>query len=195
MKNIITITREFGSGGRELAKRLAENLGYKYYDKDSIAAMAKQNSFDEKYLVPYTTSRSFAFYSASQKMATEVLLQERKIILEIAKQGNCVIVGRGADIILRAYKPFNIFVYADLEHRLRRCTEKAPAGENLTQKQLAKKLKEVDQARARHYLLLGADAWGRKENYRLCLDSSGLAIKEIVPVVAQYAKVWFKEQQ
>lgn len=194
MKQIITIAREFGSGGRELAKRLAENLGFKYYDKDAIAAIAKHNSFDEKYLVPYTTGRSFAFYSAAQKMATDALLQERRIILEIAKQGNCVIVGRGADIILRDYHPLNIFVYADLEHRLQRCIDNAPAGENLTPKQLTHKLKEVDQARAKHYLLLGADYWGRKENYQLCLNSGGLTVKEIVPAVAAYAKVWFKEQ-
>lgn len=193
MPNIITVTREFGSGGRELAKRLAEKLGYQYYDKDNLAAIARGNNFDEKQVFPYTINRSLAFYSSSQKIATQTLLQERQTILEVARNGNCVIVGRGADIILREFHPFNIFVYADMAHRVQRCLEHAPAGENLNQKQLTKKLKQVDQARKKHYLLLGSDAWGAKENYHLCLDSSGLTIKQIVPVVAQYAQTWFKE--
>lgn len=205
MNNIITIAREFGSGGRELAKRLAENLGYKYYDKEIISRIAKNCSIDEKYIevvkrnsnddYPYTISRSFSLYSASQKMATEILLAERKVIKEIAKQGNCVIVGRGADIILSEYKPLNIFVYADTESKLKRCKEKAPKNENLSDKELLRKIKQIDKSRRKHYLLLGNDCWGAKENYQLCVNTSNIEIKKIIQILSEFTNVWFKERK
>lgn len=196
MKNIITVTREFGSGGRELAKRLAAALGYQYYDKEIITAMAQRSHYDATFIenFPYQVHHSFAVYSPAQKMATEILLLERKVILEIAAKGNCVIVGRGADLILRAYQPLNIFVYADNQSRLHRCQVNAPAGENLNEKQLLKKIHEIDKARQNHYLLLGGDTWGRKENYHLCVNSTNLTVKNLVPAVAAYAQAWFKEQ-
>lgn len=204
MNKIITISREFGSGGRELAKRLAENLGYNYYDKAILHEMAKQSNFNEQYIesinkisnddFPYTISRSFSLYSAHQKQATEVLVLEQKIIKELAKKGNCIFVGRCSDVILSDYNPLNIFVYADMESKLNRCKEKAPKDEHLTGKELLKKIKEIDKSRKRHSLLLGADSWGQKESYDLCINTSNVGIKEIVPAVADYAKIYFKEQ-
>jgi len=187
MKNrIITISREFGSGGRELAKRLAENLGYKYYDKEIIRQMAKQSSFDANYIenisqsgnddYPYTTSRSFALYSAYQKQSIDILILEQKIIKELAQKGNCVFAGRCSDVILRQFNPLNIFVYADMDSKLKRCKQKAPKDENLTDKQLLKKIKQIDKSRKRHSLLLGADSWGQKESYNLCINTSGFVI-------------------
>lgn len=205
MKNIITITREFGSGGRELAKRLSEELGYKYYDKEIINEMIKKSNFDEKYIesigkisnddFPYTISRSFSLYSAHQKQATEVLVLEQKIIKELAKKGNCIFVGRCSELILRDYNPLKICIYADLESKIQRCKEKAPTGETLTDKQLIKKIKEVDKARIKHNLLLGSDSWGKKESYDLCVNTSNLTIKNIVPAVAEYSKAYFKEKK
>lgn len=100
MNNIITISREFGSGGRELAKRLAEKLGYKYYDKEIIREIAKRSKFDEKYIenvninsnddFAYTISKSFSLYSPHQKQATEILVMEQKVIKDLATRGNCV---------------------------------------------------------------------------------------------------------
>jgi len=205
MNKIITISREFGSGGRELAKRLAEYMGYKYYDKAILHEMAKQSNFNEEYIesinkisnddFPYTISRSFSLYSAHQKQATEVLVLEQKIIKELAKNGDCVFVGRCADIILRELQPLNIFVYADQESKLNRCRQKAPIDENLTDKQLLKKIKQIDKSRKKHSLLLGADSWGQKDSYNLCINTSGFSIKELVPIVADYSKVYFKEKE
>lgn len=203
MNNIITIGREFGSGGREFAKRLAENLGYKYYDKEIIQEMVKQSNFDERYIeginkisnddFPYTISKSFTLYSTHQKQATEVLVLEQKIIKELAKKGNCVFVGRCADIILSEYKPLSIFVYADTISKINRCKEKAPNNENFTDKQLLKKIREIDRSRKKHSLLLGVDSWGKKESYDICINTSGIIIKEIVPSIALYARTYFKE--
>lgn len=205
MKKIITITREFGSGGRELAKRLSEKLNFKYYDKEILNEMMKKSSFDERYIesinrisnddYPYTISRSFSLYSAHQKQATEVLVLEQKVIKELAKEGNCIFVGRCSDLILSEYRPFKICVYADLESKLKRCREQAPAEENLTDRQLTKKIKEIDKARIRQNLLFGSDSWGRKENYNLCVNTSDVQIKNIVTAVAEYAEIYFKEHE
>ena len=113
MNKIITVSREFGSGGRELAQQMAERLGFQYYDKEIIAEMVKQSKFDEAYIenvanaaskdFPYAVSKSMAFYSAHQKQTTEILVLEKKIIQQLAAKGDCVFVGRSADIILSEY--------------------------------------------------------------------------------------------
>jgi len=205
MSNIITISREFGSGGRELAKRLAEKLNYKYYDKEIISEMAKKSNFDERYIesigmlsnddFPYTTSKSFSLYSAHQKQATEILVLEQKIIKELAKKSSCVFVGRCADVILAEYNPLNIFVYADTESKLNRCKQKAPKDENYTDRQLLRKIKAVDKSRQRQSLLIGADNWGKKESYNLCINTTGFEIKNLVPAVYSYAKTYFEEKK
>jgi len=203
MSNIITVGREFGSGGRELAKRLAEKLNYKYYDKEIINEMISQSNFDEKYIenidkfgnvnFPYTISKSFSLYSAHQKQVTQVMILEQKIIKELAQKGNCVFVGRCANVILQEYKPLNIFVYANMQSKINRCKEKAQTEENLTEKQIIKKIKEIDKSRKKRSLLLGFDTWGQKESYDLCINTTEFKIKNLVSSVAEYAKAFFKE--
>lgn len=205
MNHIITVSREFGSGGRELAQQMAERLGYQYYDKEIIAEMVKQSKFDESYIenianggrvdFPYSVSKNMAFYSAHQKQTTEVLVLEKKIIKQLAQNGNCVFVGRSADIILDEFNPLNIFVYADLETKIKRCKIKTTQNQNLSDKEIIKGMKEIDKARKNHYFLLGVDNWGAKENYHLCVNTSGMKIKDLVPMVTAYAKTYFKAGQ
>ncbi|MCM1043716.1 MAG: cytidylate kinase-like family protein [Corallococcus sp.] len=202
MNRIITVSREFGSGGRELAKRLAEKLGFAFYDKEIIAEIAQNRNVDEQYLekmrsgvyndYPYAVGKSFSYYSAYSKIATELLLEERKVILDAASKCDCVIVGRGADLILRKYSPFDIFVYADDKSKIERCKKRAPENETLSDKELLKKIKQIDKSREKHYLLLGGDGWGRKENYRLCVDTTDVDLNKAVPLIAEYAKIWLE---
>ena len=96
MNQIITVSREFGSGGRELAKQLAEKLGFQYYDKEIITEMVKNSNFDEGYLenvanvghkdFPYAVGKNMAFYSAHQKQATQILILEKKIMKQLKKE-------------------------------------------------------------------------------------------------------------
>lgn len=123
---IITISREFGSGGRELGKRLAELNGYDYYDSEIISAVAKNSGMDEHYVenalanhgwqrysITYRGTLSSSAYIQSAKI--NLLIEQKKVIEGIAVLGkDCVIVGRNADVILREYNPFNIFVCADI---------------------------------------------------------------------------------
>ena len=203
MNKIITITREFGSGGRELGKRLAEKLGYKYYDKDIISRLLQKKGYDGQYIdcidkisnddFPYTISKSFSLYSAHQKQATDLLVMEEKIIRELASKSNCVFIGRSADLILRDYNTLNIFTYADMPSKVNRCKEKASPEEKLSDKEIIKNIKAIDKSRKKHYLLLGSDSWGAKENYNLCLNTTGMEIKDLIPTVEEYAKAFFKE--
>ncbi len=205
MNNIIVVSREFGSGGREVAKRLSEALGYKYYDKEIISEMLKKSNFDKKYIegikqisnddYPYTISRSFSLYSAHQKQATDVLVLEQKIIKELAKDGNAVFVGRCADIILEEYNPLKMFVYADVDSKINRCIEKNDSKAPLSPKEILKQMKIIDRARKKHCSLLGGDKWGQKENYNICVNTSNMVIKNIIPSLVSFSKAYFGEEK
>jgi len=157
---IITISREFGSGGRELGKRLADITGFDYYDSEIISAVAQKSGLDKNYVentlnnhgwqnypITYRSTLGSAGYMQSSKV--HLLLEQKKVIEEIAALGkDCIIVGRNADIILQEYRPFNIFVCAQKEAKVKRCIERAPDGENLTEKELVRKMKQIDKVRS-----------------------------------------------
>lgn len=201
MNKIITISREFGSGGREIAKRLADKLGYAYYDSEIIKLLAKEANMSEEYIknisekgiYPYAFqfAKSFAMYSTMQNNQTDILVKQAKILKEIAKKGNSIIVGRGANTILKEYNPMNIFVYADLESKINRCRKKSNGDENLTDKELEKKIKTIDKNRKAFNSLISNAEWGNKENYNLCINTSNIEIKSIIPSLATYIESWF----
>jgi len=199
--NIITVSREFGSGGRELGRRMAEILGYDYYDKEIISAIAANKGMDENYVknalnaprrqvVQPTYRNSLARYITAPQ--TSLMLEEKKVIEQIAISGrNCVIVGRNADIILKKYKPLNIFVCADMAARVARCVENAPEGENLTAKELERKIKQIDKARIKTRRVITSVQWGRRDGYHLTVNTSGWHIKQLAEAVADYAVSFF----
>ena len=201
MNKIITISREFGSGGKEIGKRLADVLGYTYYDAEIIALLAKETGMTEEYIekisekgcYPYAFqfAKSFATYSAMQNSQTEILVAQSKILKQIAEKGNCIIVGRGADIILREYNPMKLFVYASLESKMKRCREKANETEELTDKELEKKIKEIDKNRQKVYSIISNKEWGKKENYNICINTTDIEIKRIIPSLKLYIEDWF----
>ena len=197
MGRIITIGREFGSGGRELGRRLAEELGLEYYAREILTQIAKHTSMAEEYiqnvverqphsLLPITIGRSFAYVEDyAFKQAQAVYQAQSKIIRELAEKSDCVIIGRCADYILRDQKPLRIFVYADLESRIARCMDRRSEGEDLTEKELKKQIQAMDKNRARYYEFYTGTKWGDKLNYDLCINTTGTVIKEIVPAVAK----------
>ena len=196
MSLIITIGRQFGSGGRELGKRLAETLGIGYFDREVISEIAKQSGMAEGYIdsfvenpvqyYPITFGRTFTSQIPVQQ-DTEVYRAQSDAIRALAGRGDCVIIGRCADYILEDMKPLNLFVYADLEARLARCREKAPEDEKLTDHELRKKILSVDKRRAKYYEFYTGKAWGKMENYHLCINTAGREIKRLVPHLAAYA--------
>ncbi len=201
---IITISREFGSGGRELGKRLADHLGFAYYDREIITAVAEKRGMDEKYvehalevgvaqLVPLTFRHSFYTPPIFQAVPTDLLTAQKEVLHKIADSGeNCIIVGRSADAILREKNPFNIFVYADLEAKIQRCLDRAEEGEHLSRREMKQKIRKIDSGRALTKEILTGSKWGAKENYHLTVNTTNWNIKELVPPVAEFVNAWFE---
>ena len=204
---IITISREFGSGGRELGKRLAEELGIPCYDHEIIEMIAKENGFDERYVAnvseksieaayPMTIGHRFAMPPLQiMDQPIRVAAAQRQIIENFAGKSDCVIVGRCADSILEDLNPMNLFVYADMASRVQRCVDRAPAGEDLTRKELEKMINQIDKQRRQYHQMYSDRRWGDKEGYHLCVNTSNREIKSLVPALAAYVKVWFENQE
>lgn len=201
---IITISREFGSGGRELGKRLADALGFAYYDREIVSSIAEKCNLDEGYVenvlrkgltinVPITFGHTFYFYSdPTSENELKVLNTQQQIIKELALRGDCVMVGRSSGIILEKYNPLRLFVYADMEWKVKRCRERASAEEHLTDRELEKKIRQIDAGRARHQKLLTDRKWGAPEGYDLCINTTDLEIKKIIPGLKEMALCWFE---
>lgn len=196
MGKIITVGREFGSGGRELGRRLAEELGFEYYDKEIVCAIAEKTSFSESYvksvieckphqLYPITIGKSIAFVSDYQSSPIQTVYRAQdSIVKEMAQKSDCVIVGRCADYILKEQKPCRIFVYADLKSRIRRCIERAEAGEGISEKEMKQRINEIDKGRAKYYDFYTGQKWGAKENYDLLINTTDKDIKSLVSGLA-----------
>lgn len=189
---IITISRQFGSGGREVGKRLADELGYAYYDKELVTEIAKKTELNEHYVESVLESggyRNYAFsfahtmpvISPVPDTVTDVLVQQQNVIKAIGEKGDCVIVGRCADVILAKYNTVKIFVYADDASKIARCRERAAEGEDVSDKRILKNAKAIDKGRAKLCDLLSSHPWGDKNSYDLLINTSGKDIKALVP--------------
>ncbi len=196
---IITISREFGSGGRELGKRLADELGVPCYDKEVIREVARLQGItpehveyitqsDIRKIYPMTIGRSLVQVQYNDT-AMQVFSAEQQVIKKLAAQGDCVFIGRSSDVLLEALQPLNIFVYAEKEAKLARCLAHMRPGE--TPKEIEKQMRRIDKDRASNHQLLSDYGWGRKEGYHLCVNTTGADIKALSRVLAEYAKTWF----
>lgn len=204
--SIITISREFGSGGRELGKRLADELGFAYYDREIVTAIAERNEVNEAYVeetldkgflqsVPIQFGRSFSYSSAFVTGTTNLFVEQHKVLKELAAKGNCVIVGRAADTVLEEYNPFNLFVYADMPAKIDRCRERETDGEKYSDREYARKIKRIDANRAKYHDMFCGISWGDKAAYHLCVNTTDVEIKKLVPSIAEYIKVWFENNK
>lgn len=163
MNKIITIGREFGSGGRELGRRLAQELNFAYYDQEIITEIAKRTTLAEEYvqsIIEHRPSAMFPIHISTSFYPTmnpafdqsqSVYMEQSRIINEMADKSSCVIIGRCADYILEDRKPFRIFVYADMESKLLRCRAKAPENEQLSDKELKQRILTIDKNRKKYY--------------------------------------------
>ena len=203
MRKIITISREFGSGGRELGKRLAEALGMAYYDREIVTALAERSGLAEQYIehisergvswyYPITYSRTLTVPPSFSQLHLDVLSQQNRLLRELAEKSDCVMVGRCADIILQEYHPLNLFVYASLESKLARCRQRETLEEHFTDRELRRKMAQIDRGRARHRKVVDGSRWGDKTAYHLCVNTTGLEIKSLVPSMREFAACFFE---
>lgn len=203
MNRVITIGREFGSGGRELGFRLSEALDYSYYDKEIVTAIVNDTDFAEGFVKDIMDGKTHRFFpiSIGQTMNLNVDYQihqmqtivkaQTEVIRDMASRSDCVIVGRCADYILKDLRDegqielFRLFIYADPESRLKRCKERAKEDENMTDKEMEKHIKRVNKERAAYYEDYTLQKWGDKSNYDLCVNTSFMDIEKMVPHLAK----------
>ena len=208
MARIITVSRQFGSGGRELGKRLSDLLGWDYYDREIIQMLSEQQGLDPEYVhralsghgwnqYQLTFRNSFRQSMGANSRHTEVLVRQREIIREIAAEGNdCVIVGRDADVILHGESLFRIYVCADIESRLARCTrfeEKKEPGERLTEKEILRNIRRIDRERRQIREILTGKSATDGSGFDLTVNASGWDIKKLAEAVAEFSGRWFEK--
>lgn len=191
MNKIITIGREFGSGGRELGRRLRDELNFAYYDKEIVVEIAKRTSLSEEYVQqivekrPVTTfpihiGRSFyPMFNPVWDSGQAVYQEQHALLKELAGKSDCIIVGRCADYILRDFNPLRIFVYADMETKIRRCRERGDDFSGMTDKELTHHISAVNKDRAKYYQFYTGLTWGDRINYDICINTTAMDMDTI----------------
>lgn len=198
MKKIITISREFGSGGRTIGRMVAEKLGYKCYDSELINEVVKESGISREFVEKYdeyaTHKNSLLFAIAVNaggdgynglSIANRVQIAQINVIKQIAEEGNCVIIGRGADYILRDREDcLNVFIRADMDFKARHVIENY--GE--TDVKIEKRLADKDARRRVFYRSFSMREWGALENYHIMLDSGTVGFEECAEIIAKIAR-------
>lgn len=196
-KTIITISREFGSGGRSIGKAVAEALNIPYYDKELIKQVAEKTGFSPEYVentgehAPGTSMFSFLpalgltqNFSNGMSAADFLWCMQRNVILELAEKGSCVIVGRCADHILKDDPDaIHVFVHAPAAFKADRIVRLYGESEKAPEERLAEK----DKKRRTHYKHFTGREWGKCQNYHLSLDSSRIGIEQCVRMIVGLA--------
>lgn len=192
MKKIITISREFGAGGGEIGSKVAKALNWEYYNKEIILKAAADSNidmyslmeWDEKVPVSFGFTQSlFDFYN--RPMSEVVFDAQKRVIIDIAQKGNCVITGRNANAILKEFDGcLNVFIHADFDWRLKRMKDKMP---DFTEDQVAAEIHAIDKKRKKYCVFYTKTVFGMADYYDICLDSSRLGIDECVKVIKAVA--------
>lgn len=196
---IITIAREFGSGGREVALKLSEKLGYKFYDKEGIVDAAKKNGIDADLFEQLDEKNMDKFWFTVSKLAYDIPLDatsfEAKVcndkmfmiqsdtIRELAKEGNVVFVGRCASYILKHIAK-KIFIVADMEDRIKRIEKRY----DLSKDEAQKLIEVADKKREKYYDYYTNTKWNDVKNYDLVLNVSELGIDGAVDKILEFIK-------
>ena len=201
MNRIITIGREFSSGGREFGKRLAENLGIAYYDGEIISAIAERSELAEDYVAQIVEQRIRTYYpitvantltvhpgDAVYAVTRSIYTAQTEIIREMAQKSDCVIVGRCADHILAQEKPLRIFLYAAMPERIARCRRNGGDAAGKSDRELEREIRGVDKSRAQYYRFYTGQIWGDKLNYDLCLNATGIDLSLAANTVAEMVR-------
>ena len=193
-KKIITISREFGSGGRFIGEEVAKKLGISYYDKNIISRIAEKSGLSPEYiqenaeLSPKKGLFAYAFSGrdiTGKSVEDMVYEAQRNIILELAEKEPCVIIGRNADYILKDRDDvLNVFIHGDMPEKIKRITGLY----NVKEKEAVKMMADTDKRRRTNYNFYTDQNWGKASNYTLCLNSSQLGYDRCEKLVMECSK-------
>ena len=193
-KRIITISREFGSGGRFIGEEVAKKLGIAYYDKNIIGQIAEKSGLSPEYiqenaeLSPKKSLFAYAFSGrdiTGKSVEDMVYEAQRNIILELAEKEPCVIIGRNADYILKDRDDvLNVFIHGDMLEKIKRIT----GLHNVEEKEAVKMMADTDKRRRTNYNFYTDQNWGKASNYTLCLNSSQLGYDRCEMIIMECVK-------
>ena len=190
-KRIITISREFGSGGRFIGEKVAKKLGIAYYDKNIINEIAEKSGLSPEYvqknaeLSPEKGLFAYAFAGrdiTGKSVEDMVYEAQRKVILELADKESCVIIGRNADYILKDRDDvLNVFIHGDTPEKIQRITRLY----NVEEQKAVKMMADTDKRRMANYNFYTDQKWGKASNYTLCLNSSKLGYDRCEKIIME----------
>ena len=187
MKNIVTISREYGSGGYEVGRRVAERMNYKFYDKELIAHIADKFLIPESFVAATEETELkkknifhevFPVFTRTENENADYIFREQgKFIVQLVEEGNCVIAGRRADYYLKDNpNALHLFFYADQDFKVRRICET----ENLSEDEAVKKIADMDRRRRTSYEYVTGRTWGDMHNYDRLINTSTLGLDKCV---------------
>lgn len=192
---VITISRQYGSGGRFIGKKLAEKLGIPFYDNELISMAAKESGFAESLFenaeknTTYSLLYSLSMFGTSTggmyglSLSDKVFLIQSDIIKSVAEKGPCVIVGRCADYVLRENNNvLHFFMYSDIENRINRALKYY----GLDEKKAKEAIEKTDKKRAAYYNYYTGERWGEIRNYHMSLNTDSIGVDNCVEVLAKY---------
>lgn len=196
-KNVITISREFGSGGRSIARKVAEALGYAYYDEALVERIASESGYSKEFIArrgeDATSTSSFLFNLArsgsagldgGSDVSDKLYVLQHNLISKLPEEGPCVIVGRCSDYILRDRPDaLHVFIYADAQFKAGRIV--GLYGE--TEDSPEKRLEDKDKKRRVYYKNYTGRIWGMSSNYDICLNSGKIGIEKCADIITQLA--------
>lgn len=193
-KRIITISREFGSGGRFIGEEVAKKLGIAYYDKNIINQIAEESGLSPDYIqesAELSPKKGIFAYALAGRDITGKSVEDmvyeaqRKVILELAEKESCVIIGRNADFILKDRDDvLNIFIHGNMPEK----TERICRLYNVSEKEAVKMMTDTDKRRMTNYNFYTDQRWGKASNYTLCLNSSQLGYDKCEEIIMECVK-------
>ena len=193
-KRIITISREFGSGGRFIGEEVAKKLGIAYYDKNIISQIAEKSGLAPEYIqesAELSPKKGLFAYALAGRDITGKSVEDmvyeaqRKVILELADKEPCVIIGRNADYILKERDDIlNIFIHGDMPEKIQRITRLY----KVEDQEAVKMMTDTDKRRMTNYNFYTEQKWGKASNYTLCLNSSQLGYDRCEAIIIECAK-------
>ena len=200
-KLVITIARQYGSGGREIGERIAELLGIPIYDKELIKEAAANGNLSEDVLknVDESAANSLLYtlamgsnlmghnaFGYKMPINDKLFILQSDVIKKYAENGSCVIIGRCADFVLNGKENvLRLFIYGDLEHRKARIAERHP---EIKSSQIVDVINKTDKRRASYYNFYTGNKWGKYDNYDMAINSSTLGIAGTAEIIAEYAR-------
>ena len=193
-KRIITISREFGSGGRFIGEEVAKKLGIAYYDKNIISQIAEKSGLSPDYIqesAELSPKKGLFAYALAGRDITGrsvedmVYETQRKVILELARKEPCVIIGRNADYILKDRDDaLNVFIHGDMLEKIQRISQLY----RVTEQEAVKMMADIDKRRMTNYNFYTDQKWGKASNYTLCLNSSQLGYDRCEALITECVK-------